>query len=357
MTVTFPHMGYLDLVLETVFHGLGQDVIVPERPGKKTLERGVRHSPELACLPFKMNLGDLLYGVEQGADTILCVVDEGPCRLGYYGTVHQSILRKMGYDVDLIPFEYLNPIAFLARMKGLGGGTSWERAFSALRLGWRKLCVLDEIHAETQRLRSHPSLSDEVERTYVSLEKRIRNASTFHALRTIRKKARKMFKEVTPTQSPALKVALLGEIYVVLEPAVNLHIERLLARMGVQVVRCLYLSHSIRTAMFMDPFSRHSKRRALRWAKPYLSVNVGAECNQSVGKTLIHASEGCDGVIHLLPFTCAPELVARTVLTKAGRDHDIPFLSVVLDEHTGEAGLMTRLEAFVDLLTRRKQKR
>jgi len=350
-------MGYLDLVLETVFHGLGQEVIVPERPGKKTLERGVRHSPELACLPFKMNLGDLLYGVEQGADTILCVVDEGPCRLGYYGTVHQSILRKMGYDVDLIPFEYLNPIAFLARMKDLGRGTSWERAFSALRLGWRKLCILDEIHAATQKLMPHPALAKKVDRLYEYFEGRIRAASTFHALRTIRKQAKDSFRHLTPSESPSLSVALLGEIYVVLEPAVNLHIERLLAKMGVQVLRSLYLSHSIRTAMFMDPFSRHSKRRALKWAKPYLSVNVGAECNQSVGKTLIHAAEGCDGVIHLLPFTCAPEMVARTVLTKAGRDHSIPFLSIVLDEHTGEAGLMTRLEAFVDLLARRKQTR
>ena len=33
----------------------------------------------------------------------------------------------------------------------------------------------------------------------------------------------------------------------------------------------------------------------------------------------------------------------------------IPILSLVLDEHTGEAGLQTRLEAFVDLLDQKRK--
>ncbi|MEW5898674.1 MAG: CoA protein activase, partial [Bacillota bacterium] len=34
---------------------------------------------------------------------------------------------------------------------------------------------------------------------------------------------------------------------------------------------------------------------------------------------------------------------------------NIPFLTFFLDEQTGKAGMTTRLEAFVDLLRRRKQ--
>ncbi|MGI6101968.1 MAG: hypothetical protein ACOYET_05745, partial [Bacillota bacterium] len=33
---------------------------------------------------------------------------------------------------------------------------------------------------------------------------------------------------------------------------------------------------------------------------------------------------------------------------------DVPFLSVTVDEHSGRAGIMTRLEAFLDMLIRKK---
>jgi predicted nucleotide-binding protein (sugar kinase/HSP70/actin superfamily) len=33
----------------------------------------------------------------------------------------------------------------------------------------------------------------------------------------------------------------------------------------------------------------------------------------------------------------------------------VPFLSITIDEHTGEAGLITRLEAFVDMLRFRRE--
>jgi predicted nucleotide-binding protein (sugar kinase/HSP70/actin superfamily) len=34
----------------------------------------------------------------------------------------------------------------------------------------------------------------------------------------------------------------------------------------------------------------------------------------------------------------------------------VPFLSLTIDEHTGEGGVQTRLEAFVDMLWAQKNK-
>ena len=85
-----------------------------------------------------------------------------------------------------------------------------------------------------------------------------------------------------------------------------------------------------------------------------MRVNVGAECNVSIGECMEYAREGIDGAVHLMPFTCSPEAIARTVFQKLSRDLSFPILTVVFDEHTAEAGLMTRLEAFVDLLRRRR---
>lgn len=53
-------------------------------------------------------------------------------------------------------------------------------------------------------------------------------------------------------------------------------------------------------------------------------------------------------------LACMPEIISRSILPQVSRDHDMPVLSLVLDEHTGEAGIQTRLEAFVDLLERNR---
>ena len=50
-----------------------------------------------------------------------------------------------------------------------------------------------------------------------------------------------------------------------------------------------------------------------------------------------------------------PEAVAESILPVISREYDIPVLRLVLDEHTGEEGYMTRLEAFVDLLEQRRK--
>jgi predicted nucleotide-binding protein (sugar kinase/HSP70/actin superfamily) len=46
--------------------------------------------------------------------------------------------------------------------------------------------------------------------------------------------------------------------------------------------------------------------------------------------------------------------VAQSILPKVSRELQIPVISFIIDEHTGTAGLLTRLEAFVDLMERRR---
>ena len=57
-----------------------------------------------------------------------------------------------------------------------------------------------------------------------------------------------------------------------------------------------------------------------------------------------------DGLIYITAFGCGTdsltaELVERTVRRRSG----IPQLILNIDEHTGQAGVVTRLEAFVDM--------
>jgi predicted nucleotide-binding protein (sugar kinase/HSP70/actin superfamily) len=73
-----------------------------------------------------------------------------------------------------------------------------------------------------------------------------------------------------------------------------------------------------------------------------------------VGKSVSFAKRGFDGIVHLMPFTCMPELVAQTILAKISGDYSIPVLTLIFDEHTSPGGVQTRLEAFVDLINRKR---
>jgi predicted nucleotide-binding protein (sugar kinase/HSP70/actin superfamily) len=62
-----------------------------------------------------------------------------------------------------------------------------------------------------------------------------------------------------------------------------------------------------------------------------------------------------DGVIHLTAFACGPDAMVDKLLELDCQKHSrIPYLSLCLDEHTGRAGIITRLEAFTDMLVRKR---
>ena len=66
--------------------------------------------------------------------------------------------------------------------------------------------------------------------------------------------------------------------------------------------------------------------------------------------------KGADGIIHLSPFTCMPEIMSQNIFPAMRENCDIPILALIMDEQTGRAGYITRIEAFVDLMRRRKRK-
>jgi predicted nucleotide-binding protein (sugar kinase/HSP70/actin superfamily) len=88
---------------------------------------------------------------------------------------------------------------------------------------------------------------------------------------------------------------------------------------------------------------------------PYLKRDVGGDGWESVGEKVIYAREGYDGIIHLAPFTCMPEIVAENIMPST--KEDIPVLTVLCDEQMARPGMITRLEAFVDLLKFRRRRR
>ncbi len=76
-----------------------------------------------------------------------------------------------------------------------------------------------------------------------------------------------------------------------------------------------------------------------------------------VGAGEHYLERGADGVIGIMTFGCAPDsLMIDMVHRQAAKMETTPFMSLTLEEHTAEAGIVTRLEAFLDMMHRKKRR-
>jgi predicted nucleotide-binding protein (sugar kinase/HSP70/actin superfamily) len=356
MKISFPYMGTSHIAISYLFENLGHEVIYPPVPTKKTLSLGVQHSPEFACLPFKILMGTYLEAMELGADSLITSGGYGPCRAGYYGELHKRILHDLGYPIDMYVLEppLMDPLGFLRRVHRVVRPTSsYSNLVRVFKVAWEKLKVLDVVEGALHELRPLAYSKQQITATYSEGLEMIRAARTVAEVKEAADEALKKMNAVPADHDfKPLKIGIIGEIYVVLEPFANHDIEKMLGDMGVYVHRSIFLTNWTR-----DNALSNGERDIRAAASPYLNQLVGGHGQNSIGETVLYAKHGFDGVIQLAPFTCIPEIVAKSIMPVISRDKNIPVLTLFLDEQTGRAGVETRLEAFLDLLKHKRSKR
>jgi len=360
MKVTYPHMGSLSLAVHSLLTGLGLDVVPPPTITRRTINLGVLHSPEFACFPLKVNMGNFIEALEAGADTIVMAGGSGPCRFGYYAQVQREILRDLGYEFKMIVLEppqgHLSELA--DKLKELGGGRPWPEIVRLLQVTWRQIKALDTLHARLLHARPRELEKGRCARAYRQASELVLAAKTPGEVDSFLRQGMEALSAVPGDRDrEPLRIGLIGEIYMLLEPAANLDMEKVLGEMGVEVERSIYISHWIKEHLVLSTLRLGGSKKIRKAAAPYLNHFIGGHGWESVGETVLYGRRGFDGIIHVLPFTCTPEIVAQSILPTVSRDYGIPVLSFSLDEQSGEAGVITRLEAFLDLLWQRKLKR
>jgi predicted nucleotide-binding protein (sugar kinase/HSP70/actin superfamily) len=355
--ITFPHMGNLYIPFKLLFSHLGLEVVVPPPFSKETMNLAVKHSPEGACLPFKLTLGNYIQALELGADTIFMGQGYGLCRFGFYTEVQHKVLKQLGYDCQMLLVDISqNPFKDLIFKLRRISGKSWFRVLGAVRLALVAIKVLDNLERLLYKVRPREVHKGESTKVYRAVLARLEAADSVDSVRQIGTDGMKQLAKVEQCfEKTPLRVGILGEFYVVLEPFTSSDIEQRLGEMGVEVTKFLYPSDWVSFHMFMKVFKIFREHKsAAEAAKPYLAYNVSGDALQTIGQTILCAEEGYDGIVQLYPFTCMPEIVAKHMLPKVSNDFNIPVLSLGLDEHSGNAGFVTRLEAFTDLLSRQK---
>lgn len=354
-TVTFPRMGHSYIAFKMLLEEMGNEVVVPPRPSKKTLDLGVQNAPEFSCLPFKILLGTYLETIKMGANTIITSGGHGPCRAGLYAQVHHRIIQELGHPVNMVCFEapLRHPIDFLKKVNFLNSAKlSYYAVYKAIQKGWHKLKCLDNVEKLTHIIRPREIVSGMTSKVYLEAQKWLDQAKSLDQINQAFDESIKALKNIP--QDPdrmVIKIGMIGEIYVLLEPSSNQQIEEILGTLGVEVERSMFLTGWTRDNLKSNNEEVLSCHEA---AKSWIPVAIGGHGQESVGHTVLYAKRGFDGIVQLAPFTCVPEIVSKTVLTEVSRQYDIPVLTFFLDEQTGKAGMTTRIEAFVDLLRRKK---
>ncbi|MFW5788055.1 MAG: CoA protein activase [Halanaerobiales bacterium] len=352
--ITFPHMGNLWIAASAFFREMGLEVIVPPEMSARTLDLGVKYSPEFACLPFKLNIGNFVQSLENGAETIIMGGGVGPCRFGYYGELQREILLDNGYDFEIIILE---PEIWgnIKKLKRLFGTLSLKKIKNAAKLAWLKIKVFHNMHSELVKNRPYEIEKGKIDQIYKNYLYKLDKTNSFEKIIKLDNEFRENILchlRKTNKYLP-LRVGIVGEIYLVLESFINLQTEKRLGQLGVLTKRQISLKSWILN--FLNFGDEHEK--IIESAIPYLNSEIGGHGIDSVGNTVRFAKKGYDGIVQILPFTCMPEIVAGAVLPEIAHNEDIAVLSLVFDEHTGEAGLQTRLEAFVDMISRKKERR
>lgn len=359
MRVTFPYMGHIYIPLRGILKSLGCEVIIPPKPNRQTLEIGTRLSPELMCIPFKITLGNFITALEMGADTIIHTGGSWSCRYGYYGRLHQNILRDLGYRFSAFVLRH-DELSFIYKLIRQFSKGSFSRTLNklvkALLVGWVKSNLLELVEAESRRLRPYELVKGKADQLLEKYCRRIDQTFSLTELRKMKKEIISDYKSIPAdfTRKP-IRIKLVGEAYCLVEPFINFNLIIKLGNMGVLVEPFLTASrwvgfHSIR-------LGRSEQQLVQTLARPYWRYCVGGEDINSIGHTILAAQQGFDGVIHLHPFACMPATVSQPVLTKISQEYNIPFLSLSLDEHTQEIGFYNRVEAFVSVLERRRKQK
>ena len=133
-----------------------------------------------------------------------------------------------------------------------------------------------------------------------------------------------------------MKVALVGHPYNIYDNFINMNLVSKLSKLGV----------SVETMEFTQDFLINLEINNL-YKRPFWTFareNYGFAVNAAKEKRV-------DGIIYISSFNCGTDsIIIELIKDKIG---SFPFLTLKVDEHTGDAGIDTRIEAFTDMLDRR----
>lgn len=297
---------------------MGWEVVLSAPTSRGMIEQGVRLSPSELCLPVKAFLGHVA-DLKDRVDALL--VPRIVCtRVGrdlFFGCPKAIALP----DLTRAVFDSLPPVVEpnLDRRNGTD-----EKSFRVAVAG------LDRKAGVRSAYRSANAAAQAAAR---------RTMDEGSPLHMFAERGVEVSGPRAEGKGPAVKVGVVGHPYLLFDPGLSLDVlDKIREADGRPVV------------VFPSPAEVTSESRlgdALNW---YYELELLA-----AARRLLEV-EQVDGLLLVASFACGTGAVTNELIQReAVHRHGVPTILLLLDEHTGEAGVVTRVESFVDLLRMRKR--
>ena len=354
MIVTFPRFGYTAEIMALFLGEMGIKCIKPEVNNDDVLKIGSQISPEEICLPFKFMAGNLAAAYKSGADTAVMMATCGPCRLGDFCELLKAVLDRAGYRYNWIIIDSPSAIGkkeFLKRLRLLLGEN--VKKHSVIKLLIKSVTLILRIDSAEDKLKKLNgfTVNKEICRGLLrELNDSVMNFKTLDDGISYIKEFWQRIKtlDVDKTAEP-VKILIAGEIYTSIESASNRKVEEKLMSLGCSIQRHMTVSWWMKNTLkkILIPERIHAAGR-----RDAFAYDIGGYGRETVKK--ISKAKNINGVIKIMPSGCMPEIVTKSFCEKLQKDGEIKILHLIYDEMSGDAGYETRIEAFADMLERRK---
>ncbi|ACL69466.1 acyl-CoA dehydratase activase-related protein [Halothermothrix orenii] len=308
---------------EEFFNRLGFEIVLSKPTNKEILNRGVKLAVDDLCLPFKIYYGHVL-DIKDRVDFLFIP------RLIALGDKNKVCPKFMGLpDMVRATLDNLPPVLepvidlkrgiFSLRKVSHYIGTRlktnyWktERAFWTALNKYRKYIKLME-----------QGYTPDESRKIINGQKIDKNKS---------KKDR------------GIRVGVLGHSYIIHDNQLSLGLINNLQKMGVEVIT-------------PEMISNNDLERAAELQSKKLFWLFNRHIMGAAYHLLFNYEKDIDGIIQITAFGCGPDSLVKELVNLKGKNNkNVSLLNLNVDEHSGEAGLLTRIEAFIDLIERKKGK-
>jgi len=296
---------------KTFFEELGAEVVVSGNTTKRTMDEGSKTCVDEACLPIKIFFGHVIE-LKDKVDYLLIPRFTSVSRGEYICPKFGGLPDMIKNTVDNLP-EIIDVDVDLWKK----GSNPLVSAFEAgsYFTGERKKIM----KAYSKALESFREFRTEVKKGVLPED-------------ILSKKLRLIKK----SEGPRLNIAVIGHGYNVYDSYANMDMVNKLKNKGVNVLTIDMVDSSV----IKEKVKTLPKR--MFW-------NYGT---RAIGSALHFLDrKDIDGIIYLMSFGCGIDsFVADLIERKVRRKKDLPFIVLTIDEHSGEAGMDTRIEAFIDMI-------
>jgi len=349
--ISFPHIGNYYIAFNYLIKKITkQEVLIPKKITKNTIEIGSKYSPDFVCAPFKYNIGNYIESLEAGATILLQA--GGGCRYGYYGELQEKILKDLGYKFEFVNFMENNRISIKKLYNFAKKLNKKINIFSYIYYLLNTIIIILIIDKYEEKNRINMGFEIEknsFNKVHQNLLKELQEKITIFKLIKINNKYKKIYKNIKINKPDnCLKVCLVGELYSLMEPYSSNNIERKLIEKQIEVTRQTTLSYLLLKKKF-------NLKKHIKEGKQYIKYHIGADGTDSVVLSYKCAKKNYDGIVHIKSFGCTPEINAMSIMNKISEEEKIPIIYFSFDTQDNEVAVDTRIEAFYDMIINKKK--